>query len=313
MSHIHRLADARSEAIGHGTRIWQFVVVLEGAQIGVDCNICSHVFIENGVVVGDRVTIKNGVQLWDGLRIEDDVFVGPNVTFTNDRFPRSKAFQAKPLNTVIERGASLGGGSVILPGLTIGRGAMVGAGAVVTRSVPPNAIVVGNPAHIIGYAGARGGDAETEALGAASGPRHSRVKGVTVHQLTKITDIRGSLTVAEFGQAVPFVANRCFMVFDVPSLETRGAHAHRKCHQFLICAHGSCAVVVDDGDAKEEFLLDRPDIGIHIPPMIWGIQYKYSVDAILIVFASHSYDPDDYIRDYDEFSNLLSKPHDAVS
>ena len=147
---IHPLSDVQTRQIGEGSRIWQFVVILPGARIGADCNICAHCLIENDVVIGDRVTIKSGVQLWDGLRIEDDVFIGPNVTFTNDRFPRSKQYPDRFVTTLVKRGASIGGGAVILPGLTIGDRAMVGAGAVVTRSVPAGATVVGNPARIIG-------------------------------------------------------------------------------------------------------------------------------------------------------------------
>src|ERR1035438_4944057 len=143
---VHELADVASDTIGDGTRIWQYVVVLRGARIGVDCNICAHVFIENDVVVGDRVTIKCGVQLWDGLRVGNDVFIGPNSTFTNDLFPRSKKYPDKYLETTIEEGASIGAGAVILPGLTIGADALVAAGAVVTRSVAPRSLVCGNPA-----------------------------------------------------------------------------------------------------------------------------------------------------------------------
>ena len=143
---VHKFADVSSCAIGDGTRIWQFVVVLPGAKIGADCNICAHVFIEDDVVIGDRVTIKCGVQLWDGLRVGNDVFIGPNATFTNDLFPRSKKYPDKYLETIIEDGASIGAGAVILPGLSIGAGALVAAGAVVTRSVEPRSLVCGNPA-----------------------------------------------------------------------------------------------------------------------------------------------------------------------
>lgn len=146
---IHSLASVDTKEIGIRTHIWQFVVILPGARIGADCNICSHCFIENDVIVGDRVTIKNGVQLWDGLRIEDEVFIGPNVTFTNDPFPRSKHYPSTFPITMVKTGASIGGGATILPGITIGRRAMVGAGAVVTKSVPDGAVVVGNPARII--------------------------------------------------------------------------------------------------------------------------------------------------------------------
>lgn len=142
---IHPLADVKSVDIGDDTRIWQFCVIFAGAKIGADCNICASVLIENDVVIGDNVTIKSGVQLWDGVRIEDNVFIGPNATFTNDNFPRSKT-PYEQLNTFIRGGATIGANATILPGVTIGENAMVGAGSVVTKDVPPNAVVIGNPA-----------------------------------------------------------------------------------------------------------------------------------------------------------------------
>lgn len=299
---IHQLSDVQSTAIGAGTRIWQYVVILPGARIGQDGNICSHCLIENDVIVGDRVTIKSGVQLWDGLRVGDDVFIGPNASFANDRFPRSKQAPDKILQTVVEAGASIGTGATILPGITIGSHAMVVSGAVVTRSVPPNAIVDGNPAKIVGYVDAPSSQAaDVHPSKPETGVTATRVKGVALHRMPHVPDIRGSLTVGEFERSIPFPAKRYFMVFDVPSMETRGEHAHRACHQFLICVRGSCAVVADDGTNRQEFLLDRPDVGVHLPPMTWGIQYKYSSDAVLLVFASHYYDAEDYIRNYGDF------------
>ena len=170
-SFIHPLADCQSPHIGANTRIWQFVVILPGARIGAGGNICSHVLIENDVIIGDRVTVKSGVQVWDGLRLEDDVFVGPNVTFTNDRYPRSKHYPDTFPVTTVQRGASIGGGAVILPGITIGERALVGAGAVVTTSVPAGAVVVGNPARIVRFVG--DGD-EIARAAAAQGPRGDR-------------------------------------------------------------------------------------------------------------------------------------------
>ena len=146
---IHPNSDVQSKQIGEGTRVWQYVVILPGAIIGRDGNICAHCFIENKVVVGDRVTVKCGVQLWDGITLEDDVFVGPNATFTNDREPRSRTAPATLLSTLVKKGASIGANATILPGLTIGEGAMVGAGAVVTKDVPPRTLVVGNPARVV--------------------------------------------------------------------------------------------------------------------------------------------------------------------
>ncbi|MCE0760340.1 N-acetyltransferase [Marinobacter sp. G11] len=151
MSFIHPLADVAECSIGEGTKVWQFVVILKGAKIGRDCNICAQTLIEGDVVVGDRVTVKSGVQLWDGTRAEDDVFIGPNVTFTNDPYPRSKQYPDEFSGIRICKGASIGANATILPGITIGKEAMVGAGAVVTQDVPSKAVVVGNPARIIRY------------------------------------------------------------------------------------------------------------------------------------------------------------------
>jgi acetyltransferase-like isoleucine patch superfamily enzyme len=138
-----------STSIGDGTRIWAFTHILPGAKIGIDCNICDHVFIENEVVIGDRVTIKCGVQIWDGITIEDDVFIGPNATFTNDLFPRSKKYPEKFLKTIIKKGASIGANATILPGISIGEKAMIAAGSVVTRDVPASVVLAGNPGRVI--------------------------------------------------------------------------------------------------------------------------------------------------------------------
>ena len=151
MSFIHSLADVAESQIGQGTRIWQFVVVLKGAKIGVDCNICAHSLIEGDVVIGDRVTVKSGVQIWDGSVIGNDVFIGPNVTFSNDLYPRSKKYPTQFKCVTIENGASIGANSTLLPGITIGEKSMVGAGAVVTQDVPARAVVIGNPAKIVRY------------------------------------------------------------------------------------------------------------------------------------------------------------------
>ena len=144
---IHPLSDCQAQ-IPENTNVWQFCVVLPKAQIGENCNICSHCMIENNVRVGDNVTIKNGVQLWDGITLEDNVFVGANTSFTNDLYPRSKGeWQCIP--TLIKKGASIGVGSTILCGVTIGENAMIGAGSVVTKDVPSGELWFGNPAKFV--------------------------------------------------------------------------------------------------------------------------------------------------------------------
>ena len=304
---IHPSSDVQTSAIGDGTTIWQAVVILPGAQIGEQVNICAQCFIENDVIIGDRVTIKSGVYLWDGIRLEAEVFVGPNVTFTNDKFPRSKVYPESFLQTIVETGASIGGGSVLLPGIKIGRGAMVGAGAVVTKSVPPFAIVTGNPARIIGYV-EKSQDSKLHCSpefekkqNPGYGLSPLGVADVALHHFKRFGDMRGELSVGDFMKDIPFEPKRYFLVFNVPSEKTRGEHAHYKCKQFLICVKGSCAVVVDDGENRCEVLLDSPEKGVYLPPLVWGIQYKYSPDAVLLVFASEHYDSNDYIRNYEDF------------
>ena len=299
---IHEKALVEAGAvIGAGTRVWAFAHVLPGAVIGEQCNICDQTFIENDVVVGNRVTIKCGVQLWDGITIKDDVFVGPNATFTNDHFPRSRQRPDAFLRTTVFAGASIGANATILPGVSIGMQAMVGAGAVVTTDVPPHAIVVGNPARIIGYVDSTPSASPTPSAPYSAIDRSLRVTQVSLSSLPIVEDLRGALSFGEIGNQLPFTPKRYFIVFDVPSREVRGEHAHRKLHQFLVCIKGRCSVVVDNGRNRDEIVLNGPQIGLHIPPMIWATQYKYSPDAVLLVLASDVYDAADYIRNYDEF------------
>ncbi|MCQ4140384.1 acyltransferase [Chryseobacterium sp. EO14] len=146
---IHPLADVQSKNIGEGTMIWQFCVVLKNATIGKNCNINCQVLIENDAIIGDHVTIKPGVQIWDGITLEDNVFIGPNATFTNDLFPKSKNKEFKLIKTLVKKGASIGANATILAGVTIGENALVGAGSVVTKNIPDNEIWVGNPAKFL--------------------------------------------------------------------------------------------------------------------------------------------------------------------
>jgi len=146
---IHPLADCQCPKVPKNTRIWQFCVILPNAKIGEDCNICSHCLVENNAIIGNGCTIKCGVQIWDGIELEDDVFVGANVSFTNDKYPHSRSEEWTLLKTKMCKGATIGAGSTILPGLTIGAGAMIGAGSVVTKDVPAGELWVGNPARFV--------------------------------------------------------------------------------------------------------------------------------------------------------------------
>lgn len=277
------------------------VHVAEGAEVGPNC------------FLSGRISIAAGAQLVGGITWVGDAEIGerciiePGVTLSH-----LTAFATAPLR--IGADAHVGAGSVLASGLTIGVRSRIAAGTVVTRNVPSHAIVQGNPATIVGYgssiAAAPGSarfsskpaseTSETQALSCT-------VKGVRIFRFPRIRDLRGDLTVGEFGRNVPFEPKRFFLVYDVPSAETRGEHAHKACHQFLICVAGYVAVVVDDGRNREEIELDAPNIGLYIPPKVWGVQYKYSSNATLLVFASHFYDPDDYIRDYNEFlANYVS-------
>jgi serine acetyltransferase len=277
--------------------------VLPGARIGSACSIGGHTVIGEGAALGDRVTLRSGVKVAADVRLEDDVTVGADAVFSEDGPARDEA-NASP--TLVRAGASIGANATILAGVTIGSSARVAAGAVVTRSVPPNSIVMGNPGQIVGYVDTADRRAADYAPG---GPRirATSLPGVALHYMRNVEDLRGNLSVGELGRDVPFEVKRYFLVYDVPSMELRGEHAHLQCHQFLIAVKGSLHVVADDGRQREEIVLDRPSLGLHLAPMIWGIQYRYSADAVLLVLASDHYDAADYIRDYDQFLMLASQ------
>lgn len=209
---------------------------------------------------------------------------------------------------IIRSGARLDAACVIGDGVTIGQGAWVRAGSVVLRSVPPNAIVEGNPAQVVGYLS---GDQQrpkprfVDLQEWDHSPRPTRVTlevgRSAVYLMRKVVDARGALTVGEVPNEMPFRPARYFVIYDVPSTELRGEHAHKQCDQFLICLHGSCRVLLDDGESRCEVTLDRPDVGLYMPAMIWGTQYRYTSDAVLLVFASRPYEAGDYLRAYDDF------------
>jgi len=290
---IHPQAICETSSVGRNTRVWAFAHLLPGARVGADCNICDGVFIENDVVLGDRVTVKCGVQLWDGLRVEDDVFIGPNATFTNDLYPRSRKPRGALPPILICRGASIGANATVLPGLRIGPGALVGAGTIVTQDVPANAVVAGNPARIVGYADAReigdprdlGGDAPGRAI-----------------EVEAFRDSRGRLALWPLAAAVPFIPRQMYIVDGAPDGGARGGGAYRRSHQLLVATKGAMRVALDDGSARIIVTLSETNIGLHISPGIWTLQFGHTTDAALLVLASGTNLPEERVTDYIEFS-----------
>jgi|LauGreDrversion4_2_1035121.scaffolds.fasta_scaffold135231_2 hypothetical protein len=230
-------------------------------------------------------------------KIESNVIFGSRVLLAGD-------------GIVVRANVRLDAGCIIAEGLTIGQGAWVRPGAVVLQSVPANAIVEGNPAVVVGYVNRNSFDLRPkprliDVLSYRNFARPSKIPlnvgDSVLYLMRRIVDGRGSLTVGEVPSEVPFIPARYFAVYGVPSIELRGEHAHKQCKQFLICLHGSCRVLIDDGESRCELLLDRADIGVFMPEMIWGTQYRFSPDAVLLVFASRPYEDDDYLRSYEDF------------
>lgn len=256
--------------------------------------------------MSSSIAFGNECIIPDSARIEYGVTIGQRVVLAGD-------------NIVIRSSARLDPACVIAEGVTIGQGAWVRAGAVVLRSIPPNAIVEGNPAQVVGYVDRATKEhrpdprlIDVNSFGNLDRPAKIPldVGGSALYLMRRVSDSRGSLTVGEVPTEVPFAPARYFAVFDVPSVELRGEHAHKQCQQFLICLHGSCRVLLDDGERRCEVTLDRPDMGVFMPEMIWGTQYRYSPDAVLLVFASRPYEADDYLRTYDEFLAEIARQRD---
>lgn len=278
------------------TNIHSSVTMGAGCEVHASAIVGADVHLGSGVVIGPGAVIEGPCTIGNRCILQAGSVVGPGE-------------EADCGGVLIEDGAHLGAGAIVRGELVVAGGARIQVGAVVQRSVPPHAIVAGNPAQIIGYVPSFGAEEDATAL-AAGGATHcigatpTRVRGVTFHRLPRVLDLRGNLSVGEFGRSVPFDPKRYFLVFGVPNAEIRGEHAHRTCKQFLVCVSGSCSVVADDGENREEFALDDPAVALYLPPLTWGVQYKYSPDAVLLVFASEFYDSAEYIRDYAEFRGL---------
>jgi len=249
--------------------------------------ICRSERLGDDVSLGPFAVVEPGAVLGDGAAVGSHAVIGAGA--------------------VVGTRASIGAGAIVAAGIEVGQDAVVRDGAVVLRPVPRATVVEGNPARICGYAG-RGTSVpmdpvrqEVELAGEQASIVDTAVRGVKIHRLPAVRDLRGSLVAGELEGRLPFIARRFFIVHDVPGAEVRGEHAHYVCHQFLVCVSGQVHVIADDGETRQEFVLSDNRTGIYLPPMVWGTQYRYSPDCSLLVLASHPYDNDDYIRDYDAY------------
>lgn len=273
--------------------------VQTGSQVAASAELGDFVVVYPGASVGEHCRVRGFTQLWPGVSLKEGVELGPGVTM-------EAPAEGGSSDIVIGEHCRIGAGALLGRGVRIGQGAEVAPGAVVAQNVPPHAIVSGSPARITGYTQNTSSERSTAWHSHATFPATPSVVrlgvgDVTMHRFKFLQDPRGDLSVGEFIRDIPFAPKRYFLVMNVPNDKTRGEHAHYRCHQFLVCVKGSCAVVVDDTRNRCEVQLDSPDMGLYLPPMTWGIQYKYSADAVLMVFASDYYEADDYIRDYDDF------------
>jgi len=229
--------------------------------------------------------------LHPGVRVGPGARIGPGCV-VGDRCATA---------TEVGAGVVLGANTVVAAGIRIGVGAEVRPVSYVDRDVPPHAVVGGAPARIVGYSTTTVTAPAAAVPATVERPTPLSVRGATLLPMRRAVDLRGALVAGELPEQLPFPVARFFMVFDVPGEHLRGEHAHRACHQLLLAAHGSVTVMVDDGVRRETVVLSQPDLGLHIAPGTWGVQYGYTRDAVLLVLASHAYDPDDYIRDYTDF------------
>ena len=307
--YVHPQGICDSSNVGSGTRVWAFAHVLSGAVIGSECNICDHVFIENDVVIGDKVTIKCGVQLWDGVRLGDEVFVGPNATFANDRYPRSKVYPSEYLKTHVLRGASIGANATILPGLTIGEGSLVAAGSVVTRDVPAKILVQGNPARPSVFL-----DADLVDVGARDDWEApiAILPGVEVWRPPGILERSEALTSIELARNIPFVVQHFCTLTDVPSGMLAGGYAYTRCAQFIVLFSGAVTALVDNARERRAVRLSVPGMTIFMPPGTWGGYLAFAAGTMLGVFYSEPYDSADRIPDYRMFLDRYGR-HEGVS
>jgi UDP-2-acetamido-3-amino-2,3-dideoxy-glucuronate N-acetyltransferase len=271
--------------------------LVETASIGAGCVVAEYASLGADVVLSEDVEVGAGARLVGRVEIGTSATIGANAVVG----------ASDGAGVIIGRSVRIGANVTVAPGVTIGRGAAVDPGSSVETDVPAHAVVRGVPASIVGYVDTPPEPTEEEIVESPDldAPQATRVPGVVLYPLTTARDLRGSLAALEF-QSLPFVPRRVFAVHGVPDESVRGAHAHRACAQLLVCLSGELSCVADDGETRQEFRLTSPGTGLLVPPLVWAMQYRYTRDATLLVLAELPYDPDDYIRDYEEFLGLVA-------
>jgi acetyltransferase-like isoleucine patch superfamily enzyme/dTDP-4-dehydrorhamnose 3,5-epimerase-like enzyme len=272
-------------------------IIRNGVKLGKNCVVGDYTILDGAVTVGDSVTIASHCSLRGPATLEAGVQLGPNTSISSSN--------DEPVT--IRHSAIVGAHSTIAGPLVIAERAVIDPGSVVTRNVPANVVVAGNPAKIVRYQHSPSAIARHLEHAAPGTIVPSAVRGVSTHHLPMIEDLRGNLSFGEAQRHVPFEIKRYFLTFDVVSEEARGEHAHGSLQQFLICVHGRVNIVADDGRSWEEIVLDRPNVAVYLPPMVWGLQYRFTADAVLLVLCSEPYDPAGYIRSYAEFLELVKR------
>jgi acetyltransferase-like isoleucine patch superfamily enzyme/dTDP-4-dehydrorhamnose 3,5-epimerase-like enzyme len=274
--------------------------IVDTTALGAGCRVGEYASIGAEVTLADGVGVGAGARLLGRIRIDEAATIGANVVLGITHPSSSDGI-------TVGRNARIDANATVLPGVAIGRGAVVEAGSAVDADVPAHAIVRGSPARIVGYVDTFPEPTEPEVLDPSdlATTTSTGVPGVVLYPVTTARDLRGGVAAMEFDE-LPFVPQRVFAVYGVPNESVRGAHAHRTCAQLLFCMSGEVSCVADDGTHRQEFRLSGPEVGLYLPPMVWGMQYRYSRDAVLVVLAQFAYEPDDYIRDYEEFLELAT-------
>lgn len=285
-----------SSRLGPGCSVGAGSIIGAGVTAGRECVIGDYVILEGAIAAGDDVFIGSHSCLEGAIRLAARTRIGAQCSIQGSA--------ERP--TEIREGAILGPHSTVQPGVIIGEHAVLEAGAVVSRNVPACAVVAGNPARILRYVSTTPQPAAVYASNTETSVTPTSVSGVTLHRLPLIEDLRGTLSFGEVERHVPFSVKRYFLTFDVAGEEVRGEHAHHRLEQFLISVHGRLHIAADDGRNREEFILDRPNLGVYLPPMTWGVQYRFSPGAVLLGLCSDYYQPEDYIREYTDFLRLKS-------